>query len=158
LIAEHIKGQDIIITTALIPGRPAPKLISKQMIESMKPGSVIVDLAAERGGNTELTQPDEIAEHNGVRIMGKLNLPRTVPVNASSLYARNLQAFIEPLIDKEKKALAINWDDELVKGTLIAKDGAVVNAMIAERLGAKPDTVAPAKAASPKRQPKGAKA
>jgi NAD(P) transhydrogenase subunit alpha len=158
LIAEHIKGQDIIITTALIPGRPAPKLISKQMIESMKPGSVIVDLAAERGGNTELTQPDEIAEHNGVRIMGKLNLPGTVPVNASSLYARNLQAFIEPLIDKEKKALAINWDDELVKGTLIAKDGAVVNAMIAERLGAKPDTVAPAKAASPKRQPKGAKA
>jgi NAD(P) transhydrogenase subunit alpha len=101
LIAEHIKGQDIIITTALIPGRPAPKLISKAMIESMKPGSIIVDLAAERGGNTEVTQPDEIAEHNGVRIFGKLNLPGTVPVNASSLYARNLQAFIEPLIDKQ---------------------------------------------------------
>jgi proton-translocating NAD(P)+ transhydrogenase subunit alpha len=158
LIAEHIKGQDIIITTALIPGRPAPKLISKAMIESMKPGSIIVDLAAERGGNTELTRPDEIAEHNGVRIFGKLNLPGTVPVNASSLYARNLQAFIEPLIDKQTKNLAINWDDELVKGTLVARDGAIVNALIVERLGAKPDTAASAKAASPKRQTKGGKA
>ena len=157
LIAEHIKGQDIIITTALIPGRRAPKLISKQMIESMKPGSIIVDLAAERGGNTELTQPGGIVEHNGVRILGRLNLPGTVPVNASSLYARNLQAFIEPLIDKQTKNLAINWDDELVKGTLIARDGAIVNAVIAERLGAKPDTAAPAKTASPKRQTKGGK-
>ena len=157
LIAEHIKGQDIIITTALIPGRRAPKLISKQMIESMKPGSIIVDLAAERGGNTELTQPGGIVEHNGVRILGRLNLPGTVPVNASSLYARNLQAFIEPLIDKQTKNLAINWDDELVKGTLIARDGAIVNAIIAERLGAKPDTAAPAKTASPKRQTKGGK-
>ena len=157
LIAEHIKGQDIIITTALIPGRRAPKLISKQMIGSMKPGSIIVDLAAERGGNTELTQPGGIVEHNGVRILGRLNLPGTVPVNASSLYARNLQAFIEPLIDKQTKNLAINWDDELVKGTLIARDGAIVNAIIAERLGAKPDTAAPAKTASPKRQTKGGK-
>ena len=157
LIAEHIKGQDIIITTALIPGRRAPKLISKQMIESMKPGSIIVDLAAERGGNTELTQPGGIVQHNGVRILGRLNLPGTVPVNASSLYARNLQAFIEPLIDKQTKNLAINWDDELVKGTLIARDGAIVNAVIAERLGAKPDTAAPAKTASPKRQTKGGK-
>ena len=157
LIAEHIKGQDIIITTALIPGRRAPKLISKQMIESMKPGSIIVDLAAERGGNTELTQPGGIVEHNGVRIFGRLNLPGTVPVNASSLYARNLQAFIEPLIDKQTKNLAINWDDELVKGTLIARDGGIVNAIIAERLGAKPDTAAPAKTPSPKRQTKGGK-
>jgi NAD(P) transhydrogenase subunit alpha len=130
------------------------------MIESMKPGSIVVDLAAERGGNTELTQPGGIVEHNGVRIMGELNLPGTVPVNASSLYARNLQAFIEPMIDKEKKMLAINWDDELVKGTLIAHDGAIVNAMIAERLGAtvaKPADTAAAKAADPKRQPKGGK-
>ena len=157
LIAEHIKGQDIIITTALIPGRRAPKLISKQMIESMKPGSIIVDLAAERGGNTELTQPGGIVEHNGVRIFGRLNLPGTVPVNASSLYARNLQAFIEPLIDKQTKNLAINWDDELVKGTLIARDGGIVYAIIAERLGARPDTAAPAKTPSPKRQTKGGK-
>jgi len=135
LIAEHVKNQDIVITTALIPGRPAPKLISKAMIESMKPGSIIVDLAVERGGNAELAKPGEIAMHNGVRIFGLLNLPGSVPVNASSLYARNLQAFVEPLIDKENKTLAINWDDEIVKGTAIARDGAIVNAMIAERLG-----------------------
>jgi NAD(P) transhydrogenase subunit alpha len=122
------------------------------MIESMKPGSIIVDLAVERGGNAELARPDEIVAHNGVRIFGKLNLPGSVPVNASSLYARNLQAFIEPLIDKEKKTLAINWDDELVKGTLIARDGAIVNAMIAERLGTK----TAAKPATS--QPKGGKA
>jgi NAD(P) transhydrogenase subunit alpha len=158
LVAEHVKNQDIVITTALIPGRPAPKLISKEMIESMKPGSIIVDLAVERGGNAELAKPGEIVAHKGVRIMGKLNLPGAVPVNASSLYARNLQAFVEPLIDKEKKTLAINWDDELVKGTLISRDGAIVNAMIAERLGAKPleakPADAPAKTGAAKRKPK----
>jgi H+-translocating NAD(P) transhydrogenase subunit alpha len=161
LIAEHVKSQDIVITTALIPGRPAPKLISKEMIESMKPGSIIVDLAVERGGNAELAKPGEIVTHKGVRIFGKLNLPGEVPVNASSLYARNLQAFVEPLIDKEKKTLAINWDDELVKGTLIARDGAIVNAMIAERLSAKrlgaEQADAPAKSSGTKRQAKEAK-
>jgi NAD(P) transhydrogenase subunit alpha len=160
LIAEHVKGQDIVITTALIPGRPAPKLISREMIESMKPGSIIVDLAAERGGNAELAKPGQTVEHKGVRIMGKLNLAGSLPVNASSLYARNLLAFVEPLIDKEKKALAINWDDDLVKGTLIARDGAIVNAMIAERLGAAKPAAAPANGAekpAAKRQSKGAK-
>ena len=160
LIAEHVKGQDIVITTALIPGRPAPKLISREMIESMKPGSIIVDLAAERGGNAGLAKPGEIVDHKGVRIMGKLNLAGSLPVNASSLYARNLLAFVEPLIDKEKKALAINWEDELVKGTLIARDGAIVNAMIAERLGAAKPAAAPANGAekpAAKRQSKGAK-
>ena len=102
----------------------------------MRPGSIIVDLAVERGGNAELAKAGEVVEHNGVRIMGKLNLPGAVPVNASSLYARNLLAFLEPMIDKKTGALAVNWDDELVKGTLIAKDGAIVNAMIAERAGA----------------------
>ncbi|MEM8643534.1 MAG: Re/Si-specific NAD(P)(+) transhydrogenase subunit alpha [Pseudomonadota bacterium] len=127
LVADHVKNQDIIITTALIPGRPAPKLISTAMIESMRPGSIIVDLAAERGGNTEVTKPGEIADHKGVRIFGQLNLPGQVPVNASSLYARNLQAFIEPFIDKETKELAIDWEDELAAGTAIARDGAIVN-------------------------------
>ncbi|MGA9444594.1 MAG: Re/Si-specific NAD(P)(+) transhydrogenase subunit alpha [Methyloceanibacter sp.] len=131
LIADHVKNQDIIITTALIPGRPAPKLISTAMIESMRPGSIIVDLAAERGGNAELTKPGEIAEHRGVRIFGQLNLPGRVPVNASSLYARNLQAFIEPFIDKETKELAIDWDDELAVGTAIARDGTIVNERVA---------------------------
>ena len=136
LIAEHVKAQDIVITTALIPGRPAPKLLSKAMIESMRPGSVIVDLAVERGGNTDLSKPGEIAEHQGVRIMGLLNLPGLVPVNASSLYARNLLAFVESLLDKKNGELAVNWDDELVKGTLVARDGAIVNAAIAERAAA----------------------
>ncbi len=130
-----------------------------------------MDLAAERGGNAELTKPGEVAEHKGVRIFGPLNLAGQVPVNASSLYARNLQAFIDPFIDKESKALAIDWDDELAKGTAIARDGAIVNAMVAERLGGKPAGAttaaakpeangaakAPAKKAAAKRQPKGGK-
>jgi proton-translocating NAD(P)+ transhydrogenase subunit alpha len=127
LIANHIKGQDIVITTALIPGRPAPKLISAAMIESMKPGSVIVDLAAERGGNTELTQPDKVVEHKGVSIAGPLNLAGEVPVNASALYAKNLLAFLETMFDKKEKVLKVNWDDEIIKGTLVAKDGRIVH-------------------------------
>jgi len=97
------------------------------MIESMKPGSVIVDLAAERGGNTDLTRPDAAVEHNGVLILGPTNLAGEVAVNASSLYARNLLAFLETLIDKKEKVLKIDWDDEIVKGTLIARDGRIVH-------------------------------
>lgn len=128
LVANHIKNQDLVITTALIPGRPAPKLITRAMIESMKPGSIIVDLAAERGGNTELTEAGKTIETpNGVKIFGPLNLAGTIAVNASSLYARNLLAFIETMIDKKEKTLAVNWDDELIKGTLVAKDGQLVH-------------------------------
>jgi H+-translocating NAD(P) transhydrogenase subunit alpha len=127
LVASHIKNQDIVVTTALIPGRPAPKLISRAMIESMKPGAVIFDLAAERGGNTELTQPGQTIDHNGVRIAGPLNLAGEIPVNASSLYAKNLYTFLETMIDKKDKALKVNWDDEIVKGTLVAKDGKIVH-------------------------------
>jgi proton-translocating NAD(P)+ transhydrogenase subunit alpha len=127
LIANHIKAQDIVVTTALIPGRPAPKLITTAMLESMKPGSVIVDLAAERGGNTELTQPDKVVEHKGVSIAGPLNLAGEVPVNASSLYAKNLLAFLETMFDKNAKVLKVNWDDEIIKGTLVAKDGQIVH-------------------------------
>lgn len=127
LVADHIKNQDIVITTALIPGRPAPKLITRSMIESMKPGSIIVDLAAERGGNTEVTQPNQTTVVNGVKVLGPVNLAAELPVNASSLYAKNLLAFLETLIDKKEKALKINWDDDIVKGTLVAKDGKVVH-------------------------------
>jgi H+-translocating NAD(P) transhydrogenase subunit alpha len=128
LVANHIKQQDLVITTALIPGRPAPKLISRAMVESMKPGAVIVDLAAERGGNCELTEPGKTIETaNGVKIAGPLNLAGTVAVNASSLYAKNLLAFLEIMFDKKEKKLAINWDDELIKGTLVAKDGSIVH-------------------------------
>ena len=127
LVASHIKNQDIVVTTALIPGRPAPKLISRAMVESMKPGAVIIDLAAERGGNTELTEPGKTIDHNGVRIAGPLNLAGEVPVNASSLYAKNLYTFLETMIDKKDKVLKVNWDDEIVKGTLVAKDGKIVH-------------------------------
>jgi NAD(P) transhydrogenase subunit alpha len=134
LIAQHIKTQDLVVTTALIPGRPAPRLITRAMIESMKPGSVIVDLAAERGGNTELTEPDKRVETpNGVKIYGPLNLAGTIAVNASSLYAKNLLAFLVTMIDKETKALAVKWDDELIKGTLIAKDGHIVHPNLAPK-------------------------
>jgi NAD(P) transhydrogenase subunit alpha len=128
LTATHIAKQDIVITTALIPGRPAPKLISADMVKSMRPGSVIVDLAAERGGNCELTQPGGIATtENGVKIVGYLNIATRMAATASSLYAKNLLAFIETMIDKEKKAFAVDWDDELVKATLVTRDGAVVH-------------------------------
>jgi len=127
LVANHIKAQDIVITTALIPGRPAPKLISTAMVDSMKPGAVIVDLAAERGGNCELTEPGKTIDHKGVTIMGPLNLAGEVPVNASSLYAKNLLAFLETMIDKKEKTLKVNWEDEIIKGTLVAKDGKIVH-------------------------------
>jgi NAD(P) transhydrogenase subunit alpha len=133
LIAAHIKGQDIVITTALIPGRPAPRLISRAMVESMKPGSVIVDLAAERGGNCELTKADETVAHNGVTILGPTNLAGEVPVNASSLYAKNLLAFLETMIDKKEKTLKVNWDDEIIKGTLVARDGKIVHPSLQPR-------------------------
>ncbi|WP_424629347.1 Re/Si-specific NAD(P)(+) transhydrogenase subunit alpha [Bradyrhizobium sp. SYSU BS000235] len=127
LTAEHIKKQDIVITTALIPGRPAPKLISLEMVKSMKPGSVLVDLAVERGGNVEGVQSGQIAEVNGVKIVGFPNLAGKVAASASSLYAKNLQSFIETLYDKESKSLAVKWDDELVKATALTKDGAVIH-------------------------------
>ncbi|ALA16610.1 MULTISPECIES: Re/Si-specific NAD(P)(+) transhydrogenase subunit alpha [unclassified Chelatococcus] len=127
LVASHIAKQDVVITTALIPGRPAPKLVSKAMVESMKPGSVVVDLAVERGGNCELAKPGEVAVHNGVKIVGHLNVPGRLAATASSLYAKNLYAFVETLVSKETKAVAVNWDDELVKATCLTRDGAVVH-------------------------------
>jgi NAD(P) transhydrogenase subunit alpha len=127
LTAEHIKKQDIIITTALIPGRPAPKLVTAEMVASMKPGSVLVDLAVERGGNVEGVKAGEIAEVNGVKIIGFTNLAGKVAASASNLYARNLLSFIETLFDKATKSLAVKWDDELVKATALTRDGAVIH-------------------------------
>ena len=132
LVAEHIKNQDMVITTALIPGRPAPRLITRAMVESMKPGAIIVDLAAERGGNCELTEPGKTIETaGGVKIAGPLNLAGTIAVNASSLYAKNLLAFLETMIDKKEKTLAVNWDDDIIKGTLVAKAGVIVHPNLA---------------------------
>src|ERR1700757_2843596 len=127
LVSEHIKKQDIVITTALIPGRPAPKLVSTDMVRSMKPGSVLVDLAVERGGNVEGAKPGEVAEVNGVKIVGYTNVAGRVAASASGLYAKNLFAFIETLVDKSTKALAVKWDDEIVKATALTRDGAVVH-------------------------------
>jgi H+-translocating NAD(P) transhydrogenase subunit alpha len=127
LVADHVKKQDIVITTALIPGRPAPRLVSAEMVASMKPGSVLVDLAVERGGNVEGAKAGEVANIGGVKIVGHLNLAARITATASSLYAKNLYAFLEILIDKKASVLAINWDDEIVEGTLLTRDGAVVH-------------------------------
>ena len=125
LVASHIAKQDIVITTALIPGRPAPKLITRAMVESMKPGSVIVDLAVERGGNCELAEPGKVALHNGVKIVGHLNVAGRLAATSSALYAKNLAAFLDVLI--KEKQLNVPWDDEIVKATLLTRDGAVVH-------------------------------
>ncbi|TGQ40687.1 Re/Si-specific NAD(P)(+) transhydrogenase subunit alpha [Mesorhizobium sp. M00.F.Ca.ET.216.01.1.1] len=128
LTAEHIAKQDIVITAALIPGRPAPKLVSAAMVASMKPGSVIVDLAVERGGNVEGAASGQVVTTaNGVKIVGHLNVPGRVAASASLLYARNLFAFVETLVDKATKTLAINRDDELVKATMLTDGGQVVH-------------------------------
>ncbi|MGD0184759.1 MAG: Re/Si-specific NAD(P)(+) transhydrogenase subunit alpha [Roseiarcus sp.] len=127
LVAAHIAKQDIVITTALIPGRPAPRLVSADMVKSMRAGSVIVDLAVERGGNCELARVGEVVvADNGVRIVGNSNVTRLAS-SASALYARNLYAFVETLIDKAAKAIAVNWDDELVKATCLTRDGAITH-------------------------------
>lgn len=127
LVATHIAKQDIVITTALIPGRPAPKLVTAAMVRSMKPGSVVLDLAVERGGNCELSRPGEVVDENGVKVVGYLNVPGRLAATASSLYARNLFAFLETLVDKDTKSLAVKWEDELVAATNLTRDGAVVH-------------------------------
>jgi proton-translocating NAD(P)+ transhydrogenase subunit alpha len=126
LLAKAVKENDIIITTAAIPGRPAPKLITAEMVRSMKPGSVIVDLAAETGGNTELTKPGEVIDVDGVRIDGTTNIPSTMPYHASQMYSRNIQSLLGLMITKEGK-LNLDMNDDVMKGTVITKDGAVVH-------------------------------
>ena len=128
LVAAHIAKQDIVVTTALIPGRPAPRLVSSAMVASMRPGSVIIDLAVERGGNVEGAKFGEtVVTGNGVKIVGHANVPGRIAASSSALYARNLFAFVETLVDKASKSLAVKWDDELVKATLLTRDGAIVH-------------------------------
>jgi NAD(P) transhydrogenase subunit alpha len=127
LIAVTLAKQDIAICTALIPGRPAPILINDEMLKSMKRGSVVVDLAVERGGNCTASIPGEVVEVNGVSVLGHLNVPGRLAIDASAMYARNLLAFLTPLIDAESGALAINWEDEIVAATVISRNGAVVH-------------------------------
>jgi NAD(P) transhydrogenase subunit alpha len=127
LVAEHIAKQDIVITTALIPGRAAPRLVSRAMLVSMKSGAVAVDLAVERGGNIEGVVPGEIADVEGVRVIGFANMPGRVAASASALYAKNLVAFLETMVNKETRSVVVNLDDELVKATMLTYAGDVVH-------------------------------
>src|SRR5579883_401236 len=123
-LAEHVKGVDVIVSTAAVPGRPAPKIISAAMVDGMKAGAVIVDLAAESGGNCEVTKPGETVERNGVRVIGPLNLPSGAPLHASEMYARNLANFVELLVKDD--AVKPDFDDELVAKSCVARAGEVV--------------------------------
>ena len=132
LIAETIAKQDIVICTALIPGRPAPTLVTAEMVKSMKPGSVIIDLAVETGGNCELSQAGKVVVKHGVSIVGHANVPSRIADAASALYARNILNFLTPLIDAESGELKLDPEDEIIKGTLVVKDGAIVHPALSQ--------------------------
>ncbi|WJR65532.1 Re/Si-specific NAD(P)(+) transhydrogenase subunit alpha [Neorhizobium sp. CSC1952] len=138
LVAEHIAKQDIVITTALIPGRPAPRLVTRAMLSSMKPGSVAVDLAVERGGNIEGSEKGRVATVEGVAVIGYANVAGRIAASASALYARNLHAFIETMVDKGTKEFSVNAEDELVKATMLTNGGAVVHPTFAAAAAALP--------------------
>lgn len=125
LILKHVKDSDLVITTAQIPGKPAPRLITEEMLKGMKPGSVIIDLASESGGNCALTKAGKIVEFNDVQIHGPLNLPSTMPFHASQMYSRNIFAFLTHLI--KDKMLNFDWNDEITQGSCITHDGKIVN-------------------------------
>jgi H+-translocating NAD(P) transhydrogenase subunit alpha len=151
LIADHIAKQDIVICTALIPGRPAPQLISETMVKSMKPGSVVVDLAVEAGGNCAGAKFGQVVEKNGVTIVGYANVPGRVAEEASKLFSRNLFNFLSPYFDKEAKSFAFDPEDEIIQGTMITKGGGVIHPSLKK----KPATQkkAPAKKATAKKAP-----
>ena len=130
LISGHITRQDIVITTALVPGRPAPRLLTAKMVESMRAGSVVVDLAAEQGGNCELSRPDEVVDHAGVKIVGHTCMACRVPADASAMYGRNLVSFISAVCDGKKGKLALDWEDELLAGTALTRDGALIHPVL----------------------------
>lgn len=132
LIHDTIKNQDMVISTALIPGREAPELITEDMVKDMKTGAIIVDLAVEAGGNCRLSELDKVVTKHGVTLIGYANMPGRVAVDASALYARNLLNFLTPLIDKDSKTLAIDWEDEIVQGSGLTRDGAVVHPALSD--------------------------
>ncbi len=136
LVTEHIAKQDVVITTALIPGRAAPVLVTEAQAKSMRPGSVIIDLAVAQGGNCPLSKPDQVVDVGGVKIMGFSNLPARLPADASSLYARNLLALLPLLTDKDSKAYAPAWDDEIIQGAMLTRGGALVHPHFAPKSAA----------------------
>jgi len=156
LIAETIAKQDIVICTALIPGRPAPQLISEAMLKSMRLGAIVVDLAVEAGGNCAGAVAGKVVTKHGVRIIGHLNVPGRIPEDASKLFAKNLFNFLTPMIDADSKALKIDWEDEVITGTLVTRDGAIVHPSIAGTAAkpAKAPTVADSADAPPPKEPK----
>jgi NAD(P) transhydrogenase subunit alpha len=133
LLAERVARADVVITTAAVPGRPAPKLVTQDMVGAMSPGSVIVDIAAESGGNCDLTRPGEVIEHGGVKIDGTLNLPSQMPVHASLLYANNVANLLKHLAPEGE--LALDFDDEITAGCCITHDGQIVNERVKETIG-----------------------
>ncbi|MEH6527972.1 MAG: Re/Si-specific NAD(P)(+) transhydrogenase subunit alpha [Sneathiella sp.] len=133
LVFEHVKKQDIVITTALIPGREAPILITDEMLAVMKPGSVVVDLAVEMGGNVTQSKPGEVViTANGVKIVGHRNMPGRLASDASALYAKNLFNFLTPMMDKETGALNMNWEDEIIQGSALTRDGKIIHPLLIE--------------------------
>jgi NAD(P) transhydrogenase subunit alpha len=159
LTAETIKKQDMVITTALIPGRPAPKLISEEMVKAMKPGAVIVDLAVEAGGNCDLSEFGKVVVKHGVTLVGHANLPGRLAESASNLFARNVLSFLGLLVDEETKGLKIDTEDEIVAGTLVTRDGKVVheNVKAAEPAPAKAKSGGAKKSAASKKKPAASK-
>ena len=169
LVADHIAKQDIVITTALIPGRPAPRLVTREMLKSMKPGSIAVDLAVERGGNIEGSEAGKIVEVEGVRVIGYDNVPGRVATSASQLYAKNLYTFLDALTDKQAKAVKLDMEDEIVKATMLTHAGKVVHPAFQSAATAEPEKPAsasaemlaaargtePEQAVAPKRTPAG---
>jgi H+-translocating NAD(P) transhydrogenase subunit alpha len=164
LVEEHIAKQDIVITTALIPGRPAPKLITEAMVKSMKNGSVIVDLAVETGGNCELSEAGKVVTKHGVTLIGHLNVPSRLAADTSALYAKNLLNLMTLIIDKDSKALSINWEDDIIKGIALTRDGQVIHPNFAGKGSSSPSSAsakpkvaakkpAATKATTPKKSP-----
>ena len=138
MMLKVVAGSDVVITTALIPGKRAPILVTTEMVEAMQPGSVVVDLAAERGGNCELTRPDEIVVHRGVTIIGPSNPASLVPYHASQMYSKNIITFLQHLLGKDgaaQSALATDIADEITRETLLTREGAVVHPRVRELLG-----------------------
>ncbi|MEZ5916198.1 MAG: Re/Si-specific NAD(P)(+) transhydrogenase subunit alpha [Parvularculaceae bacterium] len=139
-VAQHIKKQNIVVTTALIPGRPAPKLVTEDMVRSMAPGSVLVDLAVEQGGNVALSRPGEVIDVGGVIIIGFANVPGRLAADASSLYARNLFNLISAFWDAEAQALKIDPDDDIIKGIALTRDGAIIHPQFAQAPAPAPES------------------
>jgi NAD(P) transhydrogenase subunit alpha len=132
VLEDHIAANNVVITTAAVPGKPSPRIISRAAVERMKPGAVIIDLAAEGGGNCELTEPGQIIEHQGVTIYGPLNVPSELPVNASEMYARNLLNFFSPMIKEGE--FNPDWEDEVIAGSVLTRDGQILHAPTREQV------------------------